>query len=91
MLTVRGPSATLFRQLLLINKGGQIFDMALQRINPVLRRFAFAEPHMVRHDNPIMCRQGRYHMTIEIAPSRLAMQTQNHLALALIDRTDNFD
>jgi hypothetical protein len=52
----------------------------------VLRRLAFAEAHMVRHDHPAKLGQGWDEVTVEIGLGPLAMHEDEDVAVLFISR-----
>ena len=69
-------------QIEVVDKLLEVLYMGLQRIHAVLRRLRFPETHVVRNNHPVIFGQRRNKIAIQVAPGRLAMQTDHHLTVA---------
>ena len=49
--------------------------MRLQRVNAVLRRFRFSKTHVIWHHNPEVFGERINHVSVEVTPGRLTMET----------------
>ena len=64
------------------NEAFEIVDVILQPIAAVGRRRALAESHVVRDDDAMRSGERNREMSIQIAPGRFAVQTENEVAAA---------
>lgn len=59
----------------------EVVDMVLQPVAAILRRRAFAESHVIGHDDAVRRTQRRNQMAEQVTPRRFAMQAQNGFAV----------
>ena len=66
-------------------EGGEVLDVAGERIGLIERLIRLAEAHVVRDDAAVGLRERRNEVAIKVAPGGVAVEHDDRLAFALID------
>ncbi len=59
----------------------QVLDVGLQGVVAILRSLGLPEPHVIGHHHPMVAAERADHVSVEVAPRRLAVQAHDDLAV----------